>query len=423
MKKIFFILLALLINISFSQGLKYSTSEKIRDYDKFESPLGFSEESLPYKYSLEKYVPLILNQGQTGTCVGFSTLYYGLSTSYNFLFGYTDKGEKYANSFDPYFIYSIMKNDVNDCDEGTYMDQALDLLIKIGAKKYFYPPYINCNSNWNKNKLINISEYISPYKMKTWYYLDVDNVDVIGNIKYWITKGSPVMFGASITSSLQSYSSYNLNGVNSNGLWTPNLNETPTGGHAMCIVGYDDYKHGGVFRVANSWGRDYGDNGYIWIKYSDFKKYAKEIYLYELDNVDINSNPSIKSNNYVRVKLSDGEVYEGGTNNNNYRNGYGINSYTIDNSRINSIGSWNNGYKDGAHIQIEDSGMWEIIYENGKRISWDKLGFSGSENIENHVNKKEFFEMANPGFKFKKRYDIDEDMIRDPLKERKKVIF
>ena len=85
--------------------------------------------------------------------------------------------------------------------------------------------------------------------------------------------------------------------------------------------------------------------------------------------------------------------------------------------------SWNNGYKDGAHIQIEDSGMWEIIYENGKRISWDKLGFSGSENIENHENKKEFFEMANPGFKFKKRYDIDEDMIRDPLKERKKVIF
>jgi len=36
-------------------------------------------------------------------------------------------------------------------------------------------------------------------------------------------------------------------------------------GHVMCIVGYDDAK--GAFKVRNSWGADWGENGYVWIAY------------------------------------------------------------------------------------------------------------------------------------------------------------
>jgi len=51
-------------------------------------------------------------------------------------------------------------------------------------------------------------------------------------------------------------------------------------GHAMAIVGYDDNiccdvngngkieeSEKGAFKLANSWGNDYGDNGYIWVLY------------------------------------------------------------------------------------------------------------------------------------------------------------
>jgi hypothetical protein len=43
------------------------------------------------------------------------------------------------------------------------------------------------------------------------------------------------------------------------------------GGHAMCIVAYNDTLQGGAFKIANSWGKDWGDKGFCWLKYSDLK--------------------------------------------------------------------------------------------------------------------------------------------------------
>ncbi|MBN1964342.1 MAG: PQQ-binding-like beta-propeller repeat protein, partial [Anaerolineae bacterium] len=41
-----------------------------------------------------------------------------------------------------------------------------------------------------------------------------------------------------------------------------------TGGHAMAVVGYDDAKQ--AFKVRNSWGSDWGEDGYCWIGYDTF---------------------------------------------------------------------------------------------------------------------------------------------------------
>src|SRR5690625_6030951 len=41
--------------------------------------------------------------------------------------------------------------------------------------------------------------------------------------------------------------------------------------HAMAIVGYDDSKGpGGAFRIVNSWGKYWGDRGFIWVDYQFF---------------------------------------------------------------------------------------------------------------------------------------------------------
>jgi hypothetical protein len=60
------------------------------------------------------------------------------------------------------------------------------------------------------------------------------------------------------------------------------------GGHAMCVIGYDDNKaigqdaNGktvkGAFQIMNSWGKDWGKNGVAWVGYSDFKNYVREAY-------------------------------------------------------------------------------------------------------------------------------------------------
>lgn len=43
-------------------------------------------------------------------------------------------------------------------------------------------------------------------------------------------------------------------------------------GHGMCIVGYDDTKFGGAFEIVNSWGVDWANGGFIWIRYDDLYK-------------------------------------------------------------------------------------------------------------------------------------------------------
>ena len=45
----------------------------------------------------------------------------------------------------------------------------------------------------------------------------------------------------------------------------PGLYESPEGGHALCMMGYDDDKQAMLFR--NSWGDDWGDKGYGWLPY------------------------------------------------------------------------------------------------------------------------------------------------------------
>ena len=43
----------------------------------------------------------------------------------------------------------------------------------------------------------------------------------------------------------------------------------------MVIIGYDDEKFGGSYRVLNSYGDDWQDNGKTWIRYKDLVSGAK----------------------------------------------------------------------------------------------------------------------------------------------------
>ncbi|MBK6966510.1 MAG: DUF4384 domain-containing protein [Bacteroidales bacterium] len=45
-------------------------------------------------------------------------------------------------------------------------------------------------------------------------------------------------------------------------------------GHAMAVVGFDDNKYGGAFRILNSWGTEWADHGYVWMRYDDYARYS-----------------------------------------------------------------------------------------------------------------------------------------------------
>ena len=108
---------------------------------------------------------------------------------------------------------------------------------------------LTCESNCDQTTLKETVEYTSPYSLKEFYVVDMENPDLIDFVKKIIYYDIPVVAGFSITESLYPRSFSYPNGVSNSGLWTPSELEDSIGGHAMCIVGYNDQMYGGSFRV------------------------------------------------------------------------------------------------------------------------------------------------------------------------------
>ena len=398
MKKTILIFAFLTTLITNAQGLNFSSKEQISKYDKFDSESKGYATTMPSSYSLEKYVPPILTQ-DGGTCVGYATLYYGLSTMYNNKLGITSYAEKFAYSFDPYFIYTLLNNSTK-CEDGLIINESFDLQSKIGAKKMFYPLFLNCDSSIDDQQSRKAIKYTSAYKIKNYYYLNPKDVNFIKYIKQNIYSGFPVVIGAQLKKSFDPYDKkINPGGVKSDGLWNPKPNEKPNGGHAMCVIGYDNVKFGGCFKLANSWGEHYGAKGYVYIKYSDFKKAVKEAFVFEIDDYQ---NPTINFQNYKRFSFTEprykNHSYEGEINDNNFLDGYGI--YSIDHKYF-LIGEFNNGVKNGPFITIDqDAEKLITVYEYENDVIIKKLsGFANNSQSKSIIDFTKYIKKVIPNQK------------------------
>ena len=79
---------------------------------------------------------------------------------------------------------------------------------------------------------------------------------------------------------------------NSPRMWKANQGEKSQGGHAMSVVGYDSTG----FIIRNSWGDDWGDNGYTIYPYADWGAHW-EVWT-SIDNAS--SLPDFNSEDYAR---------------------------------------------------------------------------------------------------------------------------
>jgi hypothetical protein len=83
------------------------------------------------------------------------------------------------------------------------------------------------------------------------------------NFKGYLAQGRPVVFGAKLGDRFIRWS--NASPIGSDTYNDPGMEHA---NHAMVLVGYDDGKN--AFRVRNSWGTNWGDNGSIWVDYDFF---------------------------------------------------------------------------------------------------------------------------------------------------------
>jgi len=223
-----------------------------------------STSSLPSSVNIVDKFPPIGNQGQYGTCVAWAVAYNCKTVLEGIDQGWsgTELAQTNHQGSPKYLFWSVPSNmKGSDCN-GTGFEPAFDVLMGKGCAMMSTVPYTslgNCSgtpeSSWDQEA--------SKYKIENYRKIAEDNNVDVKKIKKYLSEGRPVVFGAKLGDNFMTWTSSSP--ISSDTYTNPGMQHAY---HAMILSGYDDSKS--AFRVVNSWGTTWGDNGYIWVDYDFF---------------------------------------------------------------------------------------------------------------------------------------------------------
>jgi Domain of unknown function (DUF4384)/Papain family cysteine protease len=255
--------------------------------------------------SLKPFAPSVLHQGDLSTCaaISFAT---ALTIQEARLRKQTNPQEVQKLLFSPAYLYAASKAiEDTDCKGGLTIHKVIEGMSEYGLVRQSVvgnaciemidPKWIA--SAFKKGlPLFNRFE-LSQFEMRR-----------------ALSDGNPVV--VAVNGTILGKSFFELH----KDLWDVEDNSgNPNLGHCMVVIGYDNNKYGGAFEVMNSYGTNWGSNGYAWIKYDDLLKnirYAIEVPpLTELPNFvskDSSTVPKITPPLVVnkfegRLRLTDGK--------------------------------------------------------------------------------------------------------------------
>jgi C1A family cysteine protease len=199
---------------------------------------------------LRTICPKIYNQGKLGSCTAN-----GIAFSYHF--------DEYKQNNSDIFIPSrlfIYYNE-REMEGSTYSDSGAE--IRDGIKSISKQGV--CNETEWKYDITKFTErpdeecYKNALSHKAIKYKRVRQN--LNDIKSCLSTGLPIVFGFIV------YESFESDSVTNTGIVPmPKPTENELGGHCVVIVGYNEEKQ--QFIVRNSWGEQWGDNGYCYFPYN-----------------------------------------------------------------------------------------------------------------------------------------------------------
>ena len=209
--------------------------------------------TMPTSVDLRPFASPIDDQGQLGSCTGNS-----IAGAIDLMANKIKKTERVSRLF-IYYQERLMEGDINQ-DAGAQIHDGITACTQTGVSLESLWPYT-----------------VSQFKVKpnAAAYADAAHRKIsaaskcadFNAIKSALANGFPVVIGFTV------YSSFESPAVAATGMMPfPNVHtEQCLGGHAVCVVGYDDHKTGpdgtGYFIVRNSWGSGWGDQGYFYMPY------------------------------------------------------------------------------------------------------------------------------------------------------------
>jgi hypothetical protein len=218
-------------------------SDNNHDFPKYSSRVGFAGDSELKEIDLSWFANRIMNQGSTSSCVGHGAVA-GMEIAYKQLGNPNQQ-------FSPFFTYALING---GSDNGAMISDALKVLKKYGACPLEDMPRGVMYERQVPKKAF---EQATRFKISQAY-----QCDSFEEVCHAISVGFTVPLGI--------YVGNNFGDLDSEGV-SP-LPRGGGGGH--CILGCGlkkSTKYGWVIKIQNSWGSNWGDNGFCYIQKNHFK--------------------------------------------------------------------------------------------------------------------------------------------------------
>jgi C1A family cysteine protease len=226
-------------------------------------PRDYTLLSAPYTNSvlsvdLSSKCTSVRNQSQIGSCAahaGVALLEYNLKN-----FAADKRNDIFSELFTYYVVRVKFMDKAPTDDSGSDLRAILDSFVKYGSCLENFCPYVI--KDFSKEPSVEAYQNALNYQALTYLVIPGWDLPLSQLQNTLITLKGVLQSGYPFVGAFICYSNL-YTGVGGN---IPMPGNNPSmGGHAVLFVGYDDNRQ--VFKFKNSWGTDWGDNGYGYISY------------------------------------------------------------------------------------------------------------------------------------------------------------